>query len=80
MQDSQKSWKISDEHAQGYVISFPYGKPHRVTNINPINQSKTLQRHIHLLMPIHPKKGFEGAFKHLPNFNQKEFLSDANLD
>ena len=80
MKDNQTSWKISNEHAQGYVISFPYGKPHRVTNIKPIKESNVTQRHVHLLMPIHPKKGFDGAFEHLKNFNQKTFPLNANLN
>lgn len=80
MKDNQTSWKISDAHVQGSVISFPYGKPHRVTNINPINKSKTIQRHVHLLMPIHPKKGFEGSFEHLSKFNQKKFPLNAYLN
>ena len=80
MKDETSSWKITEEHKQGSIMSFPYDKPHRVTKIKPLQEkSSIIQRHVHLVMPIHPKEGFEGSFVYLNDFSNKYFPIDADI-
>ena len=80
IKDPTTSWKLTHEHSQGSVFSFPYGQPHRVTNILPLDSNpSSLQRYVHLLMPIHPKEGFDGSFISLPNLENKYFPNTESL-
>ena len=60
--NKQHSWKFESNHYQGSIISFPYSYAHRLTNLAPVANPKHLQRHLHLIMPLHPKKGFRGSY------------------
>ena len=73
IKNKDKSWKLTENHLQGQIFSFPYGNPHRVTDIEGIKNAVTPQRYVHLLMPIHPKGGFDGAFKALPKLNNNNY-------
>ena len=76
--NASTSWKLT-KHPQGSVFSFPYPYAHRVTRIKPVSDPCVIQRYVHLLMPIHPRGGFSGAFIPLQQWPQ-ELLPNTKLD
>jgi len=76
--NASASWKLRF-HPQGGVFSFPYPYAHRVTEIKPLSEPCVAQRYVHLLMPIHPRGGFKGAFIPLPGWSCQLLSKDKSI-